>query len=276
MAEHTPSREGGMASPHDDDGSVIPHYQFLPAGAAGGYASVRDLGRFAMLHLGLLPPVSPPVLGDETITLMHHYGEESGALFGLGWGRAGGVLITNGAIRGANSALALVREQNLAVVALVNGSGRQADEIALGIVGVLAPEAAASAFAAIEAYGREVETPYAPSATLEGVWEGELDSSPGTASISLTFPTDGPPAIAIGDGPSSDLRDSTYNSAGELRGDFTADISGRIEREAGTHEAKIALKRRGDRMYGYVLAMFDVEAGAVSEPIRVSIRRQGD
>ena len=143
----------------------------------------------------------------------------------------------------------------------------------MSAVEAVATEAAASAVSAMEAYGAEGETPYAPSTDLTGVWKGELDGTHGTAAVLLVFPADGAPNVSISGATPSDLRGATYNGMGELRGDFTADLPARAQRKPGSHEAKLTLKRSGDRMVGYVLAIFDVDGGSVSEPTRLRMDR---
>ncbi len=170
--------------------------RFMPAAAAGAYASVVDLLRYARFHMGELEGTEALLDGDSLALLHPKPGADEG-YFGFGQVDLGDGLmwtLTNGSFTGCTSMLTIVPSQSLAVVVLVNtgSSPSLADELALDITDALVVGFAARAretMALWDTYG--ATTPFEPRAEWLGDWTGRIAADERDVPFTLSFDPDG-------------------------------------------------------------------------------------
>jgi CubicO group peptidase (beta-lactamase class C family) len=271
------------ASRYGEDQSRFPYdqYEFVPTGGAGMYASVHDLIRYAMFHLKGSAPDQKPVLSNQNLDQMHFAKDPAHLddVMAMGWGSAElesgrRWLVTNGSIRGANSMLTLVPDEELAVAVLTNmSSSSLADETAIRIADVVATGFAAEVGEFIGAYeAARASRPFTPSASIVGEWRGALMNRGNEVPIAIRVDGDGVVTVQLAD--QAEIRIDDMKTRGDqLRGRFRGRIAG--HRYFGQdHDMDVTLRHADGRLYGFVTSAADTEFGSVSIPFYVGLVKQ--
>jgi CubicO group peptidase (beta-lactamase class C family) len=150
--------EGTTARGYERDGRAIPYrLRLAPDGGAGFFSTLDDLLRYARFHLGALGRQEIPP--DAVISSAFRSAGPT-AHYLRGWGvvrlDSVTVLISDGQMAGASSALVLVPELALGAVALCNATGCPALETATEMLSALAPGLGDSLAAAVPRLERKL------------------------------------------------------------------------------------------------------------------------
>jgi len=252
---------------YDARGNVIAALDFDHVGASAVYASIHDLIRYGMFHLGNEVPGQERILSAQTIDMMHEPSdvimpdEVLEVRLGLGWATVDleGVRMVNvtGGMPGTVTRLALMPAENAAVAIMINS----------GIGDAYAPwEVERETFAAmIPGFptGPEIveeREPAAPlPAALQGVWSGSIKTHGGDLPASLTIGEDREMELEIDGRKTVPIR--VQSPLGRIRftdGVFEAPFFGSIPTDdAGRsrHVLFLRLRKRGDTLSGVVAAV---------------------
>ncbi|KFN48720.1 serine hydrolase domain-containing protein [Arenimonas composti] len=260
IGEPEPGRDAAVR--YGSDGARLPPLHNDTPGAGNGWASARDLLRFADFHLR---GGEGPRLDRATVARMqqvadpgafqHVYGD---AAYGLGWylrrtGDGRREVWHEGGMPGASSLLRLDPEHGIAIVVLANRSDVNALTQALADAALVAllPAAQAEALVPVAAYA-----PFTGQDGFPGRWRGEVHVDGRALPASLELRADGSGALAL---PGADGEDFTAEFGAMVNGDiFIAALPGRLPaRDLAAGETPLLLLklvRSGDRLDGAVVA----------------------
>jgi len=216
---------------YDSKNRPIPNYDFDHRGASAVYASVSDLMKFALHHLGHRNDEQEPLLSDSTMLAMRELATPTGANeqgYGLGWlvqddvygyrqfGHTGGM-------PGVSTALFLYPDEDVAFAILTNKSGSVYPELARRIASVVLPDYG-STTEKREDDGRPVEnSDPALASQWVGAWDGSIHTYEGSVPLSLDVDLDGIVRVRLGDGAAKKLESVSFEE-GRLRGSFSGTI----------------------------------------------------
>ena len=223
---HTgPGLAEGQAVKYTSQGSVVPPCDSDSPGASAIYGSAQDLIRFALFHLKSDLPDQEAILGHAAIDAMQRPSpetgptrawEQEGSGYGIGWF----VSVTqddlrvvhhNGGTLGVSTVLALVPEEDLAVVVLSNTDGPWADAILIEILCTLLSCQPADFLP--PAGGMVGGAPFAPDAGLVGRWEGGVQTYAGEIPMVLEVERSGRAYATLDDQPRVLLEDVSYQDS---------------------------------------------------------------
>lgn len=256
--EATPNHQ--LAKPYSSNLNPRNQYQFFPYGGGGYWSSVRDLVKYAQLHLKQSAKGGKAVLSNANIDLMHKFEKGPDAFFGLGWFNDGVKLISNGNISGFNSCLILIPAENLGVIVLTNMTSYNsiADQIAFSTVAKMAtnlPEGMNR-----EKYAAKYETPYQQNPKLEGIWEGQIKT--GNHSVLVRLTCDSEVKIKIGEEPEQTLGNPVFNQLNLLEGTLRTKIPiPEFDREEAV-ETWLHLYLENNKLVGNATPMFSNDRGS--------------
>ena len=248
----------------------LPICDFDHRGASAAYASVHDLVRFGMFHLGESVPGQKRILKAGTLAAMHR---ESGAEFldsGLkveyllgSLGRleylGTTMLVATGGMPGAVSRLDIVPSMNLVSAVLANADGVDLWGLQHEIFGAFLPAFRDTPYEAPGAEEAGARKSFVPPDALLGRWSGTIRTFRKPLPAALIFPKGGPVALEIDGIRSSPL--SVRTELGDMAwkdGVFSGLFWGRIETPdtAGQrHAVYIKVKMRGNKLIGSASAV---------------------
>lgn len=188
-----------LATSYDAQMQPLPWLYNDTPGAGNVHASVHDLIRFAMFHLGDSPVERPPLspAGVRRMqrnaaprALQHYYG---GAYYGHGWyvrpdDDGYRVVWHEGGMPGASSIVKLIPQRRIAVAVLANKTEVNAltQSFADELVRVLLPDYDAAPLDPVANY-----VAYAAQQEFLGTWQGEIQVDGRGVPCSLRFGDDG-------------------------------------------------------------------------------------
>jgi CubicO group peptidase (beta-lactamase class C family) len=263
----------GAAVAYGDDLRPLPRFSTGHVAASAGYASLRDLVRFGMLHLRDLP-VPQTILKGETIAEMQRAG--------LGW-----VIRENdhgyrrvergsGAFPGATAHLALIPQEHVAVAVLANGRApAAAEEMVDQALAIVLPRFGAALAAEPRPAPATSAVPrFVPDEALQGTWDGVLQTWEAPLPLALTVERGGAVRIKLGPQPEAAVLEPRVKG-----GVFT----GRVESMTiPTPDAKrsrqvveLVLKLREPRLAGWASAVLNDGRPYGSLASRVELWRPG-
>jgi len=142
-----PGLEDFAAVRYEGSGNPVPFFISDHPGASQVYSSAHDLIRFGLFHLGHAQPEQDQIISAESIELMKKDSDPSpeNDRYGLGWFLSGNehgypIAWHTGSMRGTNTMLKFVPQEDIAVVVLVNTSSDLRQKIPRDILGVLLPD----------------------------------------------------------------------------------------------------------------------------------------
>jgi len=217
-----PGLEEGQAVKYTPEGTVVPPCDSDSPGASAVYASAHDLVRFAMFHLKDDLPNQDAILGDAAIDEMQRPSPETGPTraweregsgYGLGWfvgvTRDGlRVVQHSGRTVGVSTVLALVPEEDLAVVVLSNTDNQWPDVMLIEIVCALLARQPEEFLPPAE--GAADEGTLAPEREIVGSWSGLAHTYQGEIPLLLEIEESGIIHAALGEQPRTPLQQVSY------------------------------------------------------------------
>ena len=252
------SRRAEMAVRYADDGKPLPFYLTATPGSGELYASAHDLARFAMLHLGgegldasarILSPARLDELHRPATLVAPHFH------YGMGWeiynepGRIG-VLHHGGGQSGVNAEFVLVPSANAGVIVLSNQRG------APGFIGDVRDRLLKTVVPDWTTLPRPANSPLLPLQPVRdyrGTWRGTLLAQGKRLPVVLTVSDDGKATLSVGDGPANPITDFGLID-GLVSGEVKGDIGSPDTRRERLDQLSLALKLRGDRIDGEIVA----------------------
>jgi CubicO group peptidase (beta-lactamase class C family) len=220
-----PGLEAGQAVKYTSDGLVVPPCDSDSPGASAIHSSAHDLIRFAMFHLGNDLPDQEAIITTAAIDLMQDPSPETGPTrawehegsgYGIGWFvgiTEGGIRIAqhSGGTLGIGSVLALVPEEDLAVVVLSNTDGQWSDMILIEILCTLLsgqpdeflPPADGTADGPV----------FIPPPELAGQWEGFVHTYEGDIPFTLEIGESGDSYATLEGQPRALLQSVSYQES---------------------------------------------------------------
>ncbi len=251
-----PGLEDFAAVRYGGDGTPVPFYISDHPGASQVYSSAHDLIRFGLFHLGHTQPEQTQIISRESIDLMKRDSDPNphNNRYGLGWFLRADeygydVVWHTGSMRGTNTMLKFVPEEDLAVVVLVNTGSELRRKIPNDIIGILFPDYG-------ERWAEDRDRPdgpdveFEPVAGLLGQWHGELTTYEETVPMTLTVQADGDVHVKIGNQLKT-LMDRVRFADGFLSGTSYGTIPSSDAR-AHPHTISYRMRLRGDLLSGYV------------------------
>jgi len=279
-----PGLEEGRAVKYTPAGALVPAYDSDSPGASAIYSSAHDLVRFAMFHLKGDLPGQRAILSHAAIDEMQYPSPETGPT--RAWERQGSgcalgwfVGVTEGGLRvmrhsggtvGVSAVLALVPQEDLAVVVLSNTNSPWPDAILIEIVCLLLSRHPEEFLPPAD---RAADgPPFAPDPALVGSWEGLVHTYEGDVSLVLEIEGSGAVHVTLGerpgtcslDGLATQLQSVSYQDTlphflsagggpflrGWMRGELeTADVN-----RGRPYKLWLELKLRGDVLNGSLIA----------------------
>jgi len=214
------------------DGAAYPLYDFDHPGGSAAYASVEDLLRFGLFHLGN----GPALLTEAQLEDMHWITApiEGSRGYGFGWGinddRWGYRIVEHtGFMGGVSAVLRLVPKENLVIAIVANGQTDLTWKSAGDAMAVFLPD-----------YGEKLEedrlkaeekaVPVALPASFYGNWKGTIETHEGNRTFELDIlgPYEAWAAIDGRSLPVSDLQLKGGRLVGAFEGDVkTGDVGRR-------------------------------------------------
>ncbi|AHG92673.1 beta-lactamase (plasmid) [Gemmatirosa kalamazoonensis] len=256
----TAVRYSRARGPHDSATTSTP-------GASGGYASVDDLARFALLHLGAesetraLAPATLALMHDTTVST----GDGDGA-YALGWWiepdhHGYRALFAQGGTDDASASLLVLPAARVAVAVLANtGTGitTAVTEAALdaAIPGYRARRSSDSVRVAQSSMQRAAPSPPPVPPALVGGWAGTIRTPHGDTPIRVRVSDARDVDVALDGGAAASLRGVQLapfdGTGGRLSGRFRGDLHESDDVGPGPYDVYVELYRRGDALVGLV------------------------
>ena len=272
-----PGLEEDQAVKYIPEDTVVPPCDSDSPGASSIYGSAHDLMRFAMFHLKNNLPDQRAIISDAAIDEMQQPSPETGPTreweregsgYGIGWfigitGNRLRVVQHNGGTVGVSTVLALVPEENLAVVVLSNTNSRWPDAILIEILCTLLsgqPEEFLP-----PAGKASDEPPFAPDPELVGSWEGLVHTYEGKVPLVLEIGKSGGIYATLGEQSRTQLQSVSYQDGpsqflnagggpflrGWMRGELeTADVN-----RGQPYKLWLELKLRDNTLNGSLIAL---------------------
>ena len=255
----------------------IPFYTTDHAGASAVYASVHDLVRFGMFHIGQFGPDQKAILSEESRAAMQvatacmapvnlaDLNLYPGSCYGIGWviddDELGKRISHGGGMGGAASKILMLPDEGIVVAAAANKFCRLPWEIERDILSALisgyAEKSAEHWRKRRETMAKCEKKEYAPVSELLGDWEGFVRTYAGDFPMTLSFKESGDIHAKLGD-QLPVLVASAKFSSGRLSGSMagrldTPDANRREWRPH--HHLDLDLKLRGDVLNGAIVAI---------------------
>lgn len=276
-----PGDDTNVATRYDEGAVPVPFYGSDTPGAADMVASVHDLVRFGMFHLGHRAASQRAILAPANLALMHTptstISEELG--YGIGWGVCnsywGQHLISHGgSMSGANASLLLLPSEGLVIAILMNEIPASVRDtatitpslrlaslhpavISVEIIAALLPSVATQ-LATFRVRGNtdgEVAAPRVSCAalptSLTGSWHGEIVTPFGIIPVVLSISETGATWTQGGTDAHLAVEDLRYQDGW---------VSGRVDGEINTpevhcpHRLILDLRLRGRILSGAVIS----------------------
>ncbi|MGX5729517.1 serine hydrolase domain-containing protein [Pseudoxanthomonas beigongshangi] len=274
------SRRKEMAVRYADDGKPLPFYLTATPGSGELYASAHDLARFAMLHLGgkgldasamILDPARLDELHRPATRVAPHFH------YGMGWeihdepGKLG-VLHHGGGQSGVNAEFVLVPSADAAVIVLSNQRG------APGFIGDVRDRLLKTVVPGWTTLPRPANPPLLPLQPLQdyrGTWRGTLLAQGKRLPTVLAISEDGKATLSVGDGPANPITDFGLID-GLVSGEVKGDIGSPDTRREGLDQLSLALKLRGNRIDGEIVAWRKTSESMAMFPYWTDLERTSD
>ncbi|HJQ36606.1 MAG TPA: serine hydrolase domain-containing protein [Thermoanaerobaculia bacterium] len=217
-----------------------------PEGGAGYRASIDDLIRYAMFHLGNEVRGQQQIVDRAVLAAVHDPAKLS---YRFGWGviqDAGGPVteIANGGIVGGASVIRLVPSANLAVAVLSNQPGRTVDSVADHVIAAFVPEFRGE-FVVPPQFDRVA---YAAEPEWVGTWSGEIRTWESATPVQITFTRDGGATMRVDRGP-----DVKLSGLARENGSVVATCACTValsDTKGEPSKLNLELRRDGNRVYG--------------------------
>jgi len=258
-----PGLEAFAAVRYDGNGEPVPFYISDHPGASQVYSSAHDLIRFGLFHLGHTLPEQAQIISSESIARMKRESDPNpdNNRYGLGWFLAEDehgydVVWHTGSMRGTNTMLKFVPDEDLAVVVLVNAASELRRKIPNDIIGVLLPDYG-------EGWGEARDRPSDPTGAFEpgpeliGEWTGHITTYDDTVPITVTIQPDGDIHVDI-TGQLKTLVDRVRFEDGFLSGTSYGTIPS-SDAAAHPHNLSYRMWLAGEVLSGYVTTAFTTE-----------------
>lgn len=271
------SRRAEMAKRYADDGQALPFYLTATPGSGELYASAHDLARFAMLHLGGkgLDP-SALILDQARLDELHRPATPVAPHFhyGMGWqvydgsGRAE-VLYHGGGQSGVKGEFVLVPSASVAAIVLSNRRGPQGfiDGVRDRLLKTAMPD-----WTTLPAPPNSPLLPLQPVRDYRGQWRGTLLAQGKRVPVVLSISEDGKGTLSVGDGIASPIDDFGL-ADGLVSGESHGDIDSPDTRREGLDQLSLALKLRGDRIDGEIVAWRKTSESMAMFPYWTELKR---
>jgi CubicO group peptidase (beta-lactamase class C family) len=258
------TRAGDWAVRYGRSGNAIERMVAAPQSSLDTHSTLHDLLLYGLFHLGFRQPEQSEVLQPASLDLMHwNRSELAGAIMALGWGSIEldtvRMLITNGLVSGASSALVVLPDQQVLVVALANiSSDGVTDDIAFSLANVLVPTLLDEfETAKAEWEGRQSQD-WEPRPELLGAWKGEIRTPDESLPVSVLFQPDGDVHVRLGEQPRT-LLDRIVWTGDRLSGSLLGALP-RKETGEDYLELELTLVPWEDRLLGWITAnLYDGE-----------------
>ncbi len=259
-----PGLEQFAAVRYGGDGKPVPFFVSDHPGASQVYSSAHDLIRFGLFHLGHTLPEQTQIISSESIELMKKDSDPNPAndRYGLGWFLNGNeygypIIWHTGSMRGTNTMLKFVPQEDIAVVVLINTSSDLRQKIPRDIIGVLLPDYGERWRAVRDQPSESIDRPFEPTPELVGHWEGSLTTYDETVPVTVTIQDDGDVLVKIADQLKT-VMDRVRFSNAYLTGTSHGTIP---STDARTHPHTISyrLLLQENRLSGYVSTAFTTD-----------------
>lgn len=274
------SRRPEMASRYDDDGQPLPFYLTATPGSGELYASSHDLARFAMLHLGGKGlPASAMILDRKQLDELHRPATRiaPGFHYGMGWeihnapGRSE-VLHHGGGQSGVNAEFVLVPSRGVAAIVLSNRRGPPGFIAGVRdrLLRTLLPE-----WTTLPAPPNPPLLPLQSAQDCRGTWRGTLLAQGKRVPVELAITEHGKGTLSVGSRTAHPIADfGTID--GVLSGEVPGDIGSPDTRREHLDQLSLALKLRGDRIDGEIVAWRKTSRSMAMFPYWTDLERVPD
>jgi Beta-lactamase len=218
----------GQAVKYSSHGRVVPPCDSDSPGASAIYSSAHDLVRFAIFHLKDRLPDQEAIIGPSAIDEMQRPSPETGPMrqwegqesgYGIGWyvgvtedGLS--VIHHSGWTVGVSTALALVPEENLAVVVLSNTDCQWSEAILIEVVSSLLSIQPEVFMPTVSGDGDA--SPFASAPELIGSWKGLVQTYEGGVPLDMQVGEDGAIRAKLGEQPATFLQSVSYQDVVSL------------------------------------------------------------
>jgi CubicO group peptidase (beta-lactamase class C family) len=270
-----PGLEQGQAVKYTHDDVVVPPCDSDSPGASAFYSSAHDLVRFAMFHLKNDLSDQEAIISEAAVDEMQRPSPETspmrvwereGSGYGIGWFvglTEDGLRVVqhSGGTVGVSTILALVPQENLAVVVLSNTDSQWPDAIAIEIVCTLLCRHPEEFSPPVDRAADEA--PFAPGPELVGVWEGSVRTYEGDVPLVLEIGESGGVYATLGDQSRAQLEDLSYrdnlpqflNASGGpfLRGCMHGELETADVNRGRPYKLWLELKLRDDVLNGSLI-----------------------
>ena len=264
------TRRSEMAVRYADDGTPLPFYLTATPGSGELYASAHDLARFAMLHLGGKGlEDAAKILDQARLDELHRPTTQIAPNFhyALGWEvyNAPGqraILHHRGGQSGVITEFVLLPSAGVAAIVLSNRRGPPGfiadvrDRMLKSVVAdwTTVPSPPTPALQTLQ-----------PVQGYQGSWHGTLLAQGKPVPVRLMIAADGSGTLAVGDGPANAITDLGLVD-GLLSGDSHGDIGSVDSRRDQLDQLALALKLRGERIDGEIVAWRKTSTSMVMWP----------
>ncbi|MGI6414440.1 MAG: serine hydrolase domain-containing protein [Thermoguttaceae bacterium] len=266
-----------VAVRYDDPETPIPPYTTDHAGASAVYASVHDLVRFGMFHLGQIGPDQKAILSASARAAMQaptaslapvnlaDVNLSSGSCYGIGWviddDDLGKRISHGGGMGGAAAKILMLPGEGIVIAAAANKFCRLPWEIEGDILSALIPgyaeKLAAERKKRREAMAASEKKEYAPVSELVGDWEGAVRTYAGDFPMTLSFKKSGDIHARLGDQLPVLVVNASFSN-----GRFSGSMAGRLDTGDANrrpwrpqHHLDLDLRLRGSVLNGAIIAI---------------------
>jgi hypothetical protein len=273
--DYYPENAHTFATQYNVAGEMIEPYYFLPAGAGGNFASLKDVLVYGMFHLGQKVDHQQQILSKESLDMMHNFNRGDESIYALGWANTGHSLVSNGSVSGANSNLTLIPSEGIAIVCLTNMTRYDAlaDQIADEITDILVPGLEKQITR--EYFEKRFQTPYEPTPSLLGTWYGQVQSRDSIFPLQFEFRENGDIRISV-DGSEAMLENAKYNAFHQLKGTFRSCIKAPGYQGMDTLSIWLNLLHDEGSLYGNIMPMYQSEKGYFAYGMYVGLNKLPD
>jgi CubicO group peptidase (beta-lactamase class C family) len=286
-----------IAKKYDSEGKVLPPIANNTPGAGNIFASVNDLIRFGMFHLGTGLPEQRRILSEKELELMHYFVDSNAlyhyydsAYYTLGWYYKASdngykILWHEGGMMGASSLLRLLPEQGIAVAVILNTYNREmCNEIASQLTQIVLPTYQATLL------NEETEIaeyrPYTVDSLYQGTWQGKIKVDTAEIPCTLEFRDDGSILMTYQDDTyrsyftgGNPLPHKTFLLAGIINGTaFIGMLPGNLPstqlRKEYSQILVLKLIREGSRLSGSVTALAAAQREYYAYPFYMELEKK--
>lgn len=256
-----PGLEKYTAVRYNSDGKPVPFYISDHPGASQVYCSAHDLIRFGLFHLNHTQPGQKQILSKESIDLMKTDSDPNpdNNRYGLGWflnnnERGYRVAWHTGSMRGTNTMLKFVPDEDIAVVVMTNIYSDLRVKITNDIIGVMLPDYGEK-WAKVRDREDEERKPFKAVDELTGEWMGEIRTFEETVPVTMTFQKDDDIHIKIGNQRKTLLNRARFDNKWLTGSSYGTIPSGDAKRHP--HDISYKMMLKGGRLVGYVSTSFN-------------------